>query len=95
MTVFFIVHGIWLRTEGTFAEFQHVVDEVPAGLLGPTQDFGSALALQDGARTKKRAVCEGDGSVIVESKRADGGLCLLGKREHDSTDAASEIFYQA
>ena len=95
MTIFLVINGIRLCAEGFFAEFQHVVDEVPAGLVGLIQDLGGSLTLQDRTCTKKRAVCEGDGGVIVESKRADGGLCLLGKREHDSTDAASEILYPA
>ena len=35
MTVFLVVHGVWLRTEGFLAKLQHVVDEVPASLVGP------------------------------------------------------------
>ena len=35
MTVFLVVHGVWLRTAGFLAKLQHVVDEVPASLVGP------------------------------------------------------------
>jgi hypothetical protein len=68
MTVFLVIHGVWLRTEGLFAKIQHVVDEVPTSLISPVQDLGSTFALQNGTRAKQGTVCEGDGGVVVEAK---------------------------
>lgn len=33
MAIFLVIDYVWLRTESFFAELQHVVNEMPAGLV--------------------------------------------------------------